>query len=222
MAIQGSYATAALRLAAAVDPIYDYGKEALQLDTNTIYRVIRGGTGADCWELRYVLDDLTRSLPQSLLAFREVDANNDVGNIVANGGVLASDTTPILRGDGANYLEISWATGNTDPIALQFPLPFDFDGTQDVTVELFVYSGSTDAATFTVKSGWDGGAQVTDTADDTSTKSATPHKITATIDKADIPDTARNLTLALTPAAHATNAIQLTACNLLYERLRSA
>lgn len=222
MTVLGTYANATARLAAVCDPIYDPGKECLQLDTNTIYRCIRGGTGSDPWELRYVVDDLTRSLPQSLFAFREVDANADVGNIVANGGTLASDTTPILRGDAANSQEISWATGNVDPIACQFPLPFDFDGTQDVTVELFVYSGSTDAATFTIKSGWDGGAQVTDTADDSSTKSATLHKITATIDKSDIPDTARNLTLVLTPGTHGTNAIQLTACNLSYERLRTA
>ena len=34
----------------------------------------------------------------SLHDFRETDANGDVGAITANGGILASDTTPIMRG----------------------------------------------------------------------------------------------------------------------------
>lgn len=158
------------------------------------------------------------SLLFSLYDFREVDANSDVGAITANGGILASDTTPILRGNAAETQEISWATGNADPIALQTALPPDFDGTGDVTVELWVNSGTTDAATFTVESGFDGGALVSDSADDTATKSATTHRITATIAAADIPDSAAFLTLVLTPAAHATNAIQLQSLRLSYRK----
>jgi hypothetical protein len=161
---------------------------------------------------------MSASVGLSLHNFREVDANNDQGAIAANGGILASDTTPILRGNAAETTEISWATGNADPVSTQITLPFDLDADQDVTVELWVNSGSTDAATFTVESGWDGGAVVSDSASDTATKSATTHKITATIAAADIPDGARLLSLQLTPAAHATNAIQLLGCALLYTR----
>ena len=151
----------------------------------------------------------------SLYDFREVDAGGDVGNAAANGGLLASDTTPILRGNAAETQEISWATANTDLIALQASIP-RLRGTSDVLVDLWVNSGATDAATFTVESGWDGGALVLDTADDTATKSAVTHRITATLAAADVPDTADFVTLILTPAAHATDTIQLLAIKVRY------
>lgn len=163
------------------------------------------------------------SIPISLHAFREADANGDVGAIAANGGILASDTAPIMRGaSGLIAQEISWAASNSDPIVCHLGLPADFDGRNDVTLELWVSSGTTDAATFTVASSWDGGATVSDTATD-GAKSATMHKITATIDKADIPDGASFVTLLLTPAAHTTNAVQLHGVRLLYtERAKAA
>lgn len=152
----------------------------------------------------------------SIYEAREVTSAGDVGAIAAIGGHLASDTTPILRGDAAESQEISWATGNADLIAFQRTLPRNFDGSADATLELWVYSGTTDAATFTVETSWDGGAVVSDTANDAATKSATVHKITATIAAADIPDAAHRLTLMLTPAAHATNTTQLVAARLLW------
>lgn len=168
-------------------------------------------------DLQGFYHDYRAVIPLSLNDFREADANGDVGAITANGGILASDTTPILRGaSGLISQEVSWATGNADPIVCQMALPPDFDGRNDVQVDLWVYSGTTDAATFTVASSWDAGATVSDTASDASTKSATIHKITATIAAADVPDTAAFVTLLLTPAAHATNAIQLVAARLTY------
>jgi hypothetical protein len=161
-------------------------------------------------------DTPQESLGVNIYSFRECDANGDVGAIAANGGVLASDTTPIMRGDAAESAEISWATGNVDPITTSLMLPKDFDGTKDVTVDLVVYSGTTNAASFVVESGWDGGALVSDTADDASTKSATAHTITATIAAADIPNTASRLTLALTPPTHATDTIQLLGVRVNY------
>lgn len=158
----------------------------------------------------------------SLYDFREVDASGDVGNIVANGGLLASDTTPILRGDAAETQEISWATGNVDAIACQFALPPDFDGSADVEVELWVNSGTTNGASFTVESGWDGGALVSDAVDDSTTKSATTHKVTATIAAADIPDAASFLTLILTPPTHATDTIQLKSARVKYKAVLAA
>lgn len=216
-----TFANAAARIAYDVDPVYEYGKLFLQTDTNKVYRAVRGGTGAECWEERYPLDDLTSSFGVSLYSFREVSSGGDVGAIAAIGGVLASDTTPIMRGDAAETAEISWATGNTDIIATHITLPKDFSGASDVTVELQVYSGTTNAATFTVETGWDGAALVSDTATD-GAASATKHTITATIAAADIPDSARNLTLILTPAAHAADAIQLAGVCVVYERLRAA
>ena len=218
------FADAAARVAYDVDPIYEAGRRVqfLQLDTNTVYAAVRGGTGSGAWEELWTLDDLTSSIGISLHSFREVDANGDVGAIAANGGILASDTTPIMRGDAAESAEISWATGNADIIGTQLTLPSNFSGASAVTLELTVSSGTTDAADFTVETGWDGGALVADAAVDTATKSATKHTVSVTIAAADIPDTARNLTLLLTPPVHATNAIQLHGVRLVYERLRAA
>jgi hypothetical protein len=151
-----------------------------------------------------------RLLPVSLHDFREVDSNGDVGNIAANGGILASDTTPIMRGaSGILSQEISWAASNSDPILCQIALPDDFDGQEDVTIELDVNSGTTDPATFAVLTSWDAGATVTDSATD-GAKSATTHTVTCVISKDDIPNSARSVTIHLTPGAHTTNAIQLT------------
>lgn len=151
----------------------------------------------------------------SLHDFREADANADVGAIAANGGILASDTTPIMRGaSGLISQEISWAAGNADPIVCQIALPSNFDGRNDVLVDLWGYSGTTNPVAFTVASSWDGGATVSDTA--TGLASATSHKLTATIAAPDIPDGASFLTLLLTPAAHATDAMQLQAARIRY------
>lgn len=218
-----TFADAATRALYAIDPIYEAGirKPFLQLDTNRVYYAIRGGAGAENWEEGYVLDDLTSSFGISLYSFREVSSGGDVGNLAAVGGLLASDSTPIMRGDAAETAEISWATGNTDIIATHITLPLDFSGASDVTVQLEVYSGTTNAATFTVETGWDGAALVSDTATD-SAASATKHTISATIAAADVPNSARNLTLILTPAAHAADTIQLAGVTVVYERLRAA
>lgn len=63
-------------------------------------------------------------IPIPLSAWREVDATGDVGNITANGGVLASDTTPVFDAVAtSNEQEILWATGNADPIGCSVALP---------------------------------------------------------------------------------------------------
>lgn len=162
----------------------------------------------------------TKQVLIPLTAFREVTSNGDVGNIVANGGVLASDTTPIYRADTNKSHEISWAAANVDPIAVQLSLPSDFDGSQDVTVSLEVYTdntggGGVNAATFSLETSWDGEAVVTDTATD-ETPATTVHTITATIAAADIPDGATRVTVQLTPAAHADDPIQLVSASLTY------
>ncbi len=118
-----------------------------------------------------------------LSSFREVSATGDVGDAAAIGGVLASDTTPIFDAVAtSNEHEILWATGDVAPIGVSFG------------------------------SAWSAGAagtEVSDTADDAATKSATPHRITATIAHADIPAGARRVTFRLTPPTHATDAISL-------------
>lgn len=157
-----------------------------------------------------------------LSAWREVSATGDVGDITANGGVLASDTTPVFDAVAtSNEQEILWATGNVDPIGVSIVLPRDFDDTADATLDLVVSSGTTNAATIVCASAWSGGAagtEVSDSTSDTGTKSATPHTLSITIDKGDIPAGARRATIRLTPPSHSTDTISLYATGIAYKR----
>ncbi len=158
-------------------------------------------------------------VPLPLTGWREVDGNGDVGAITANGGVLASDTTPIYRGaTTTKSQEVAWAASNSDPIAIEVPLPPDFTGAADAVLELEVSSGTTDAASIGVATSWDGGALVSDAADDAATKSAARHMLAVTIAAADIPDTARSVTVVLTPPAHTTDEIVLHSSGLSGKR----
>lgn len=152
-----------------------------------------------------------------LTAWREVDANGDVANAAANGGVLASDTTPILLADAAEAMCIQWASSNSDPLAIAVYLPDDMDRTADAILSIRVLSGgTTNAPSFTVETSWDGSAKVSDTA--TGTAVATIQTANATIAAADIPDTAVALTVGLTPGAHTTDAWSVYGVALKYKR----
>jgi hypothetical protein len=158
-----------------------------------------------------------QSIGLPLVNFREATAG-DVGAIAAAGGLLASDSTPVLSGTGATVSQqVSWVATNVDQILIDVPLPEDFDGRDNAVLELFVSSGTTNPASFTVATSWDGGANVSDTATDPAA-SATTHKISAVIDKADIPDKPSFVSIALTPAAHGTDPIVLKAARLRYFR----
>lgn len=164
-----------------------------------------------------------RSLNISLNDFREA-TTGDVGNIVANGGILASDTTPTLSGVSTGITQrLTWAASNVDQILCQFALPEDFDGRDDVLVELWVSSGgTTDLSSFGVATAWDGGASISDTATDPAA-SVTVHKITARIAAADIPDSPSFFSMTLTPAAHGTDTMLLDAVRMTYvARVKSA
>jgi hypothetical protein len=156
---------------------------------------------------------LLRTYPCSLLDFRETDSNADVGAITANGGILASDTTPILRGDANGAQEIVWAAGNVDPLVAERSLPDVLDDTADLSIDFFVSTdnagvGSIDEATMSLITHWDTGTAVVDNAIDF-TPSTTLHTVTATIAAADIPSGARTMTMRLIPGAHASNPIRL-------------
>ncbi len=160
------------------------------------------------------------SIPLS--EWREVTSAGAVGDITANGGVLASDTTPVYGAvTTSNEHSILWATGNVDPIGVSFALPRDFDDTADATLDLEVASGTTNPATIVCASTWSAGAagtEVSDSTSDTGTKSATAHRLSITIDAGDIPAGARRVTFRLTPPSHSTNTILLFAAGLAYKR----
>lgn len=161
-----------------------------------------------------------RFIPISLMQLREA-SNFDVANAAGNGGVLASDTTPILEGindatDGCQRLK--WAASNNDQVIFQVPLPPDLDDTKDLVLHFRIASaGTTNAVGFTVDSFFnEGDTKVTDTSQ---TNQTTDYlEKTATIAAADVPSGAQTLTVGLTPVAHTTDIMYLTAVWLEYQR----
>jgi hypothetical protein len=165
---------------------------------------------------------LTRSITIPLTAFRKVDSSGDVGNLANIGGLLASDSNPSLLANSNGDMAIQWATGNQDRIAASVMLPVDFYGGADVVVELMVQTnnsggGGIEAASFDVKTTWNGAAQVSDSVTD-SNPATTPHKINCTIAHADIPDTLDGITvtLQLIPQTHTNDPVQLLAVRMRY------
>jgi hypothetical protein len=134
----------------------------------------------------------------------------------SNGTYLNASTTPKLDIDVTNHYElIRWPAADDTNLKVSFTLPDGFDGTYDVTVELFVKTdnaggGGIDAASFTVYSSWDNAASISASAVDSS-PSQTLHTITATFTAANInAPSARRLTLIIEPDGHVNDPIILT------------
>ena len=159
-------------------------------------------------------------IPIPLMSLKET-TNFDVGAIAANGGVLASDTTPILEAINAatdGCQRINWVAANVDQVTFQTPLPPDLDVTADMVIHFRIASESTtDAVGFTVDSFFnEGDTKVVDTSGTNQT--ATFAEKTATIAAADIPAGAQTLTVGLTPVAHANDDMYLSAVWIEYKR----
>jgi len=160
-------------------------------------------------------------IPVPLTALREV-VSNDVPNAAEHGGTLAKDTTPILEfisGDTDSCLRLNWAASNADPVMFQVPIPPDLDEAQDITLHCRIASaGTTNAVGFDVDSYFNEGDTKVEDATQTN-QTATYADKTATIAAADIPAGAATLTCELTPVAHATDALYLTAVWLTYKKV---
>lgn len=164
---------------------------------------------------------LTAAVLLSLNDFREVTSAGAVGNNAANGGILSSETTPILGAEATTEaMSLAWAAANADIIQATVALPVDFDGRFDVLLELWVLTdnaggGGIEAASFSVLTSWDNGSQVTDTATD-SVPAITAHKVTARISGADIPDSPEFVNLQLVPGTHANDPTHLLSARFVY------
>lgn len=154
-----------------------------------------------------------------LTSLRETSTFN-VGNIAANGGLLASDTTPVLSAingatDGCQV--VKWAASNSDQVMFQTALPPNLDDTADVVVHIRAYmAGTTDTPDITVDSFFnEGDTKVVDTISAITGTSAAEY--TGTIGNADVPSGAQTLTVGLTPGAHTTDILYVTAIWLEYK-----
>jgi hypothetical protein len=158
-------------------------------------------------------------IPISLMSLREV-SSMAVGNIAANGGLLASDTTPVLapiNGATDGCQNVVWAASNNDPVIFQVPLPPNLDDTADLILHTRIKSaGTTNAVGFGVDSWFDeGDTKVSDTSE-TNQTATWAEKIT-TIAAADVPAGAQTLTISLTPAAHTTDIMYMSSVWLEYK-----
>lgn len=204
--------------------IQGWAPGAIFIDTNapggSQIWVNEGTKTAASWKAMAVQQGSAGFLSIPLNAWREAAAF-DVGAITANGGILASDTTPVLSAindatDGCQ--RILWASSNNDQIITSIPLPPDLDTDSDLVLHTRIASGgTTNAVGFTVDSFFnEGDTKVVDTSE-TNQTTGYLEKI-ATIAAADIPTGAQILTLGLTPAAHTTDTLALTAAWLEYTR----
>lgn len=171
-------------------------------------------------ELYQHLFSVQSFIPIPLMTLRETTAM-DVGDITANGGLLASDTTPVLSAinDGTDGCQrLTWASSNNDQVVFQIPLPPDLDDTADLVLHARIASGgTTNAVGFTLSSFFNEGD--TAVADTTGTnQTATYAEVTATIAAADVPAGAQTLTVGLTPVAHTSDTLNLTALWLEYKK----
>ncbi len=194
----------------------DRGSIVEDLETGNLYYVRRSGAGADtCIPMANEFGYITFALRN----FHETDSSGDVGNLAdTGGGQLASDSTPTYIGATTTEAAvITWASSNSDIIMVDTCLPDDFDDTRDCYVDLTVSSGgTTNAATLSVLTSWDGGSQVTDTA--TGAALTAEQDTVATIAAADVPASAGRVTIQLVPGSHTTDTMLLHRARLRYYR----
>lgn len=190
--------------------VSDIGTQVYCIENGVLSIVCQAGTGAGTLTPMSRASREQRKVGVPIESLRLVSSDDDVGNIAAIGGVGASDADPVFAGDAAGGFKWTWANGaHVGALGFSVSLADDFDGSRDVTLELELGSGTTDAFDCGVATTWDGGTAVADAASDTATKSATRHTVSVTIDKADVPDSAKSVTVRLTPPAHATNGFVL-------------
>lgn len=159
-----------------------------------------------------------KMIPIPLTQLRESDATN-IPAAAAHYGVLGQDSTPILdyaNGDTDSALRLAWAASNSDPIVFQTPLPPDIDTGQDLTVHFrAAMAGTTDTPTIASDAYFnEGDTKVEDAS--AAVTGATYAEYTITIAAADIPSGAQTVTVELTPGAHTTDILYLTALWLEY------
>jgi hypothetical protein len=159
-------------------------------------------------------------IPVPLTSLREV-TTNDIPNAAGNGGVLATDSTPTLEytnGDTDSCLRVLWAASNADPVCFQVPLPPDLNDAADVVIHFrAAMAGATDTPVLSADCFFnEGDTKVED--DSAAVTGTTFAEYTITVAAADVPAGAQTLSCELTPGAHTTDTLSLTALWIEYTR----
>ena len=160
-------------------------------------------------------------LPLDITGLREI-ATNDIQNLAAHGGIMASDSTPLLQRVNAatdKALRVVWAAGNVNEAQFApVTMPPNLDASSDVTVHLLaLMSGATDTPTIDVQV-FDGIGD-TEMGGATGALSSSLQELTVTIGNADITGHPLGFfNIALVPGTHATDAVHLHGAWLEYTR----
>jgi hypothetical protein len=162
-------------------------------------------------ELATHLLSAQKFIPIPLTSLMEGDASNTVA-------FLGPATTPVLdmaNGDTDSGLVVTWEASNSDPVLINTPLPPDMDVTEDLVLHLRAKSGgSTDTPTIASDAYFNEGD--TKVEDVSAALGASVAELTITIAAADIPAGAQTLTVELTPGAHTTDTVVISAAWLEY------
>lgn len=154
-----------------------------------------------------------------IISLREI-VTNAVPNTAANGGLLASDTTPILeRVNGATdpALRVKWAASNSDPVSFSVMSPHDLDSTTTVTVTCRAkMGGATDTPAIAVDVREDVGGS--DLGGNTGALSDSLANVSRTFTPTATSTAQKAWTITLTPGTHTTDTVELYGLEITYRR----
>lgn len=162
-------------------------------------------------------------IPLAIADAREVSSNATI-NAAGNGGLLASDTTPILqRVNGATdkALRLNWAATNVDEITWSFAYPPDLDDLFALEVHvLAAMAGASDTPTLTV--GYFEGVGDTDAGGATAAVTGTTvAEYSVSIAATDVGTPPKVASVSLVPGAHGTDILYVYAAWIEYTRKAS-
>lgn len=160
-------------------------------------------------------------IPLPLQSWREI-ASNDIPNTASVGGLLTSNTTPILaRVNGATdkQLRLAWAASNSDEITFGgIAYPPDLDDAAAVTVHvLAAMAGATDTPVLAIS--FFEGVGDTNAGGNTAAVTGTAvAKYSVSVAHGDVGAHPKAVTVGITPGAHTTDALYVYAVWMEYTR----
>jgi hypothetical protein len=164
----------------------------------------------------------TGIVPLNFASAREI-ASNDIQNLAAHGGILASDSVPSLSRVNAatdKALRLAWAATEQDEIQFEpFVKPPDMDSASDLTVHLMLAKdANTDTAAVVDVQAWDGVGDTEMGGNTGALDTASLAEYTVTIANANVAAAPGFINFGLVPGAHANDAIYCYAAWVEYTK----
>ena len=161
-------------------------------------------------------------IPLDISTLREI-VSDDIQNLAAHGGDLASDQTPtLLRVNAATdkALRATWAAANVSEVQFgPVAIPEDYDNTANMTVHLLAaMAGATDIPVIDVQA-WSGIGDTEMGGNTAAVTGTTIAEYSVALTGANVGAHPGFLNIGLVPAAHGTDALFVYAAWLEYTRL---